>query len=123
MIRDFETSARHEEQLKKIKKKHLAESKKYQETIKHMKELKEETYQRKNAELKKKLNRKEMVLITQLENKQKDKMEEKKRIITEMIEKENKAKQNIEKFMIEQEKVRLQFEKDINEKSKKLIIL
>ena len=64
-----------------------------------------------------------MVLITQLENKQKDKMEEKKRIITEMIEKENKAKQNIEKFMIEQEKVRLQFEKDINEKSKKLIIL
>ena len=88
-----------------------------------MKELKEETYQRKNEELKKKLKRKEMVLITQLENKQKDKMEEKKRIITEMIEKENKAKQNIEKFMIEQEKVRLQFEKDINEKSKKLIIL
>ena len=123
MIRDFETSARHEDQLKKIKKKHLLESKKYQETIKHMKELKEETYQRKNEELKKKLKRKEMVLITQLENKQKDKIEEKKRIITEMIEKENKAKQNIEKFMIEQEKVRLQFEKDINEKSKKFIIL
>ena len=119
MIKDFETSARHEEQLKKIKKKHLAESKKYQETIKHMKELKEETYQRKNAELKKKLNRKEMVLITQLENKQKDKMEEKRRIITEMIEKEKKAKENIGKFMLEQEKIRMQFEKDINQKSKK----
>ena len=118
MIRDFETSARHEEQLKKIKKKHLAESKKYQETIKHMKELKEETYQRKNAELKKKLNRKEMVLITQLENKQKDKMEEKRRIITEMLEKEKKAKENIGKFMLEQEKIRMQFEKDINQKSK-----
>ena len=118
MIRDFETSARHEEQLKKIKKKHLAESKKYQETIKHMKELKEETYQRKNAELKKKLNRKEMLLITQLENKQKDKMEEKRRIITEMIEKEKKAKENIGKFMLEQEKIRMQFEKDINQKSK-----
>ena len=52
MIKDFETSARHEEQLKKIKKKHLAESKKYQETIKHMKELREETYERKNEELK-----------------------------------------------------------------------
>ncbi len=122
MIRDFETSARHEEQLKKIKKKHLAESKKYQETIKHMKELKEETYQRKNAELKKKLNRKEMVLITQLENKQKDKMEEKRRIITEMIEKEKKAKENIGKFMLEQEKIRMQFEKDINQKSKKKIL-
>jgi len=119
MIRDFETSARHEEQLKRIKKKHIAESKKYQETIRHMKELKEETYQRKNEELKKKLKRKEMVLITSLESKQKDKMEEKKRIITEMIEKENKAKKNIEQFMIEQEKVRLQFEKDINQKSKK----
>ena len=58
MIRDFETSARHEEQLKKIKKKHLAESKKYQETIKHMKELREETYERKNEELKKKIKKK-----------------------------------------------------------------
>ena len=122
MIRDFETSARHEEQLKKIKKKHLAESKKYQETIKHMKELKEETYHRKNEELKKKLKKKEMVLITQLENKQKDKMEEKRRIITEMIEKENKARKNIELFMLEQEKVRLQFEKDINQKSKTYFI-
>ena len=121
MIRDFETSARHEEQLKKIKKKHLAEIKKYQETIKHMKELREETYERKNEELKKKLKRKENILITQLENKQKDKMEEKRRIITEMIEKENKAKKNIELFLIEQEKARLQFEQDINKKSKKYI--
>ena len=121
MIRDFETAARHEEQLRKIKKKRMAESKKYQETIKHMKELKEETYHRKNEELKQKLKKKEMVLITALENKQKDKMEEKRRIITEMIEKENKAKKNIEQFMIEQEKIRLQFENDINKKSKKYI--
>lgn len=87
-----------------------------------MKELKEETYHRKNEELKKKLKKKEMVLITQLENKQKDKMEEKRRIITEMIEKENKARKNIELFMLEQEKVRLQFEKDINQKSKTYFI-
>ena len=123
MIRDFETAACHEEQLRKIKKKRMAESKKYQETIKHMKELREETYQRKNEELKKKLKRKENLLITQLENKQKDKMEEKRRIITEMIEKENKAKKNIELFMIEQEKARLQFEQDIHKKSKKIFIL
>ena len=70
---------------------------------------------------KQKLKKKEMVLITALENKQKDKMEEKRRIITEMIEKENKAKKNIEQFMIEQEKIRLQFENDINKKSKKYI--
>ena len=122
MIRDFDTSARHEEQLKKIKKKRAAESKKYQETIKHMKELKEETFQKKNDELKQKLKRKDMILITSLENKEKDKMEEKRRIITEMIEKENKAKKNIEKFMVEQEKIRLQFEKDISDKSKLIFI-
>jgi len=119
MIRDFETSTRHEDILKKIKKKHMAESKKYQETIQHMKELKEETYQKKNAELKQKLKKKEMVLITSLETKQKDKMEEKRRIITEMIEKENRAKKNIQTYMKEQERIRLQFEDNINKKSNK----
>ena len=119
MIRDFETSTRHEDILKKIKKKHMAESKKYQETIQHMKELKEETYQKKNAELKQKLKKKEMVLITSLETKQKDKMEEKRRIITEMIEKEKRAKKNIQTYMKEQERIRLQFEDNINKKSNK----
>ena len=118
MIRDFETNARHEDHLKKIRKQRAAESKKYEETIRHMKELREETYQRKNAELKQKLSKKEQVLITSLENKQKDKMKEKERAIAEMVEKENQAKKNIEKFMEEQEKVRLQFEKDIHDKSK-----
>ena len=119
MIRDFETSTRHEDILKKIKKKHMSESKRYQETIRHMKELKEETYHRKNEELKQKLKKKEMVLITSLETKQKDKMEEKRRIITELIQKENKAKKNIEEYMKEQERMRLQFEENINKKSKK----
>ena len=97
----------------------MSESKRYQETIKHMKELKEETYQKKNADLKEKLKKKEMVLITSLETKQKDKMEEKRRIITELIQKENKAKKNIEEYMKEQERMRLQFEENINKKSKK----
>ena len=96
----------------------MSESKKYQETIKHMKELKEETYQKKNEELKQKLKKKEMVLITALETKQKDKMEEKRRIITEMTEKENRAKKIIQEFMTEQERIRLQFEENINKKSK-----
>ena len=47
MIRDFEINARHEDHLKKIRKKRAAESKKYQETIQHMKELREEKYQKK----------------------------------------------------------------------------
>ena len=121
MIRDFETLTRHEDILKRIKKKHMAESKKYQETIQHMKELKEEAYQKKNNDLKQKLKKKEMVLITSLETKQKDKMEEKRRIITEMIEKENRAKKNIRTYMKEQERIRLQFEDDINKKSNKYL--
>ncbi len=64
------------------------------------------------------MKKKEQILITSLENKQKDKMKEKERAIAEMIEKENQAKKNVEKFMEEQEKIRLQFEKEIHDKSK-----
>ena len=118
MIKDFETNARHEEHLKKIRKKKAAEMKKYEETIQHMKELREETYQRKNNELKKKLKKKEQLLITSLENKQKNKMKERERAIAEMIEKENQAKKNVEKFQEQQEKLRLKFEREIHNKSK-----
>jgi len=118
MIKDFETIARHEDYLKKFRKKRAAQSKKYMETIQHMKEFKEETYQRKNRDLQKKLQKKEQLLITSLQNKQKDKMKEKERAIAELIEKENQAKKNVEKYMEEQEQMRLQFEKDINDKSK-----
>ena len=118
MIKDFETIARHEDYLKKFRKKRAAQSKKYMETIQHMKEFKEETYQRKNRDLQKKLQKKEQLLITSLQNKQKNKMKEKERAIAELIEKENQAKKNVEKYMEEQEQMRLQFEKDINDKSK-----
>jgi hypothetical protein len=45
-------------------------------------------------------------------------MKEKERAIAELIEKENQAKKNVEKYMEEQEEMRLQFEKDIYDKSK-----
>jgi len=45
-------------------------------------------------------------------------MKEKERAIAEMIEKENQARKNVEKFMEIQEKNRLQFERDIHDKSK-----
>ena len=43
MIRDLETSTRHNDHLKKIKKEFKDKSKKYKETIDHMKEYQEET--------------------------------------------------------------------------------
>ena len=82
-----------------------------------MKEHREETYKRKNDELKKKLKKKEQVLITSLQNKQKDKMKDKERAIAELMEKEKAARENVENFLIEQEKERLQFEKETQEKS------
>ena len=118
MIKDFETIARHEDYLKKFRKKRAAQSKKYMETIQHIKEFKEETYQRKNKDLQKKLQKKEQILITSLQKKQKDKMKEKERAIAELIEKENQAKKNVELYMKEQEQMRLQFEKDVYDKSK-----
>ena len=45
-------------------------------------------------------------------------MKEKERVIAEMMEKENQARKNVEKFMEQQEKNRLQFERDIHDKSK-----
>ena len=118
MINDFETNARHQEYLKKIKKKIVAKSKKYEEAIQRMKEIREETYKRRNNELKQKIQKKEEILITTLQNKEKNKMREKEKAIAIMIERENQAKKNVEQYLEEQEKNRLEFQKEIQERSK-----
>ncbi len=118
MINDFEVNARHQEHLKKIKKKIKAKSKKYEEAIQRMKEIREETYQKRNNELKKKIKQKEEILITTLQNKEKNKMRDKEKAIANMIERENQAKKNAEQYLEEQEKNRLEFQKIIQERSK-----
>ena len=112
MIKDFETAQRFENHLKKIKKKWEDEGKKYQTNIEHMKEFREEEYLRKNKDLIKRLNQKESILITSLETKKKDKMKEKEMAIALLMEKEKAAKENVEKFMDEQEKLRLIFQEE-----------
>ena len=116
MLRDFETTQRFENHYKKLKRKWEQEGKKYQANIEHMREYREETYKKKNNDLIKKLNKKESLLITSLENKQKDKSKEKERAIAQLMEKEKIAKENVEKFMEEQEKLRLIFEEETNQK-------
>ena len=66
----------------------------------------------------KKLKKKEQILITSLENQQKDKMRDKERAIAIMVEKEKLAKENVEKFLEEQEKRRQLLQIEINKKSK-----
>jgi len=118
MLKDLDTSTRHRDHLKKIKKFWMDENKKYKQNVEHMKEYQEETYKKKNKELIEKLKKKEKLLITSLKNKEKTRMIERQKAIEEMMKKEKLAKENVEKFMIMQEKERLKLEKDSNEKSK-----
>lgn len=116
MIKDFEVSQRFENHIKEIKKKWKEEGKKFQTSIEHMKEFREQTYQRKNRELINKLNHKESLLLTAIEHKQKDKIKEKERAIAVLMEKEKIAKENVEKYMGEQEKLRLIFQAETHQK-------
>ena len=117
MIKDLEASTRHDDHLKKIKKQWQDESKKYKETVEHMKEFQEETYQKKNKELVKKLNKKDKILLTALKNNQKSKMKERQKIIDLMMQKEKTARKNVEKFLIKQEQERQALEVNTNGKS------
>lgn len=117
MLNDYDTKSRHEEYLKNIRKRLAKENKTYNENIEHMKEYRENEYQKKNKALIKKLKDKEKFLITALETKEKENMKEKQRAIAIMMEKEEQAKTNVQRNLVEQEKQRLQFQKDIHKKS------
>jgi hypothetical protein len=83
-----------------------------------MKEFQEETYRKKNNDLKNKLKKKEKILLTSLENNQKTRMKERQKAIDAMIEKEKLAQQNVANFMEQQEKDRQKLQKDTDNKSK-----
>jgi hypothetical protein len=118
MMDDFEANARHQEYLKKIRRKWAAEGKKYDETIQRMKELREETYQKKSKALQQKLKKKEQLLITLQNESNKEKMIEKQKNLEILMKREKTARENVEKFLKEQEEERLKFEEEINQKSK-----
>ena len=115
---DFEANARHQEYLKKIRRKWAAEGKKYDETIQRMKELREETYQKKSKALQQKLKKKEQLLITLQNESNKEKTIEKQKNLEILMKREKTARENVEKFLKEQEEERLKFEEEINQKSK-----
>ena len=106
MMKDFEIEDRFQNNNKKLKKKWDEENKKYQTCIEQMKEFREHSFRQKNSELLKKLNKKENILITSLEN---SKLDKKK-----MMKKKKIAKENVKNFMKEQEKLRFNLEKETN---------
>ena len=123
MIKEFETASRHEEYLKKIKKKWSDENKKYNENIKQMREFQEETYQKKNKELVKRLKQKEKLLMTSLENNQKTRMKERQKAIETMVQREKIAREKVAKSMTKQEKDRCKLQLATQDKSNLFFII
>ena len=116
MMTDFEMAARHEAHLRKIRKRWEEEGKRYKEVIEKMKEQREENYKKKKAELLKKLKKKEKILMTQLENQNKEKMALKRKNIEIMLKREKSARANIERYQEKLEDDRKRFQSMNKEK-------
>ena len=122
MIKDFEADERFQNIKKRLKKKYQEENQKYLINIKHMKELREQNYIKKNTDLRNRLRKKESLLITSLENIKLNKSKEKKKLIQINLTKKNKAKINVQKFLAQQEKNRIVFQNETNNKCKLIYI-
>ena len=122
MIKDFEADERFQNIKKRLKKKYQEENQKYLINIEHMKELREQNYIKKNTDLRNRLRKKEGLLITSLENIKLNKSKEKKKLIEINLTKKNKAKINVQKFLAQQEKNRIVFQKETNNKCKLIYI-
>jgi hypothetical protein len=123
MIKDFEANERSQNIKQRLKKKYQEENKKYQLNIEHMKELREQNYIQRNTDLRNRLKKKESLLITSLENIKSNKNKEKKRLIEINLTKKNNARLNVEKFLKEQEKNRIVFQNETNQKCKFIYII
>jgi hypothetical protein len=123
MLNDFETKARHEKHLNKIKKRWASQGKKYKETIERMKELREQNYLKKSKELKEKLKRKEDLLLTQLDHSNKEKMLERQKILNRLYEKERLARENAKQYQEEEEKERQIFQENLEERCKIIFLI
>ena len=123
MIKEFEADERFQNIKKNLKKKYQEENEKYLINIEHMKELREQNYIKRNKALRNRLKKKENLLITSLENIKLNKSKEKRKLIQINLNKKNKAKINVQKFLAEQEKNRIVFQNETNNKCKYIYII
>ena len=117
MMSDFESESRHNKILNGIKQKWRAVSCSYKEKVENIKKLNEKMFQERSRNLLKKLKKKEKSLQMSIQSKQEAKNVEKQKMIEQMALKENEAKLNIQNFLEQQEKERLQIEQDTELKS------
>ena len=123
MIKEFEADERFQNIKKNLKKKYQEENEKYLINIEHMKELREKNYIKKNKALRNRLKKKENLLITSLENIKLNKSKEKRKLNQINLNKKNKAEINVQKFLAEQEKNRIIFQNETNNKCKYIYII
>ena len=117
MMSDFESESRHNKILNGIKQKWRAVSCSYKEKVENIKKLNEKLFKERSRNLLKKLKKKEKSLQMSIQSKQEAKNAEKQKMIEQMALKENEAKLNIQNFLEQQEKERLQVEQETELKS------
>jgi hypothetical protein len=99
----------------------MDENKKYKENVEHMKEFKEEQFQKKTKDLVKRLKEKEKLYLTSFRDKQKSRMKERQKAIDLLMEKERNAREKVNKYMEREELKRLELKKTSADKGKKYI--
>jgi hypothetical protein len=114
----MDISNRHQEYWRKARKKVIDLNKNYKGSVEHMKEYKEDQFQKKRSELVERLKQKEKLLLTSLKKKNNSRMKEKQESLEE---KEKKAQDKVKKYMDKQELKRLQLQKSLTDRSKKNI--
>ena len=117
MMKNFESESRHKKYLNSIKNKWRAASCKYKEKVQLIKINNEKLNKMRDKAYKKRYLKKENSIKNQLEIKNQEKQEEKRRLAELLKKKNEEASKNLEKFHKMQEEERLKLEEDTFQKS------
>jgi hypothetical protein len=117
MMKNFESESRHKKYLNSIKNKWRAASCKYKEKVQLIKIKNEKLNKMRDKAYKKRYLKKENAIKNQLEIKNQEKQEEKRRLAELLKKKNEEASKNLEKFHKMQEEERLKLEEDTFQKS------
>ena len=119
MMDDFEMETRRKKILNGLKNKWSEKSKVYNEKIEEMKLKNEKLFKQRDREFKKKIKKKEISIMKQLQLKNEKILEEKRRAMEIGKKKSDDVLKNLEEYNKKQEEQRLKLEQDTFLKSKK----
>ena len=112
MMDDFELEARRRKKFNSLKNKGDEKSKIYNEKIEEMKSKNEKIFKQRDREFKKKLKKKEISIMRQLQIKNEKIQEEKKKAMEIGKKKSDNVLKNLEEYNKQQEEKRLKLEQD-----------